>query len=209
MPNRVSPAHADPNGFRTLYHGRFLSLVARGTWEYASRTKVSGVVGIVAITPDGKLVLIEQHRKPVQASVIELPAGLAGDVAGQELEELATAAKRELLEETGYEARSMKPLMTGASSAGLTDEQVVLFQATGLKRVGDGGGDGSEDITVHLVPVDRVAAFCRKQANAGKLLDFKIFAGLYLASANGVRRDAKGGRAKAAAKPRADRGGRS
>ena len=64
---------------KMLSEGSFLGLYARGHWEYASRTNCSGAVGILPITDDGELILVEQFRIPLQARVIEIPAGLAGD----------------------------------------------------------------------------------------------------------------------------------
>src|SRR5829696_410163 len=95
---------ADERELRTVWAGRHLSVLARGTWEYASRNTRRPAVGIVAVTDDGKVLLVEQRRPPVNRNVIELPAGLAGDIAGAEHESLLEAAQRELLEETGYTA---------------------------------------------------------------------------------------------------------
>jgi 8-oxo-dGTP pyrophosphatase MutT (NUDIX family) len=86
----------------SVYEGRHLSMFNRGGWEYAKRNTARPAVGIVAVTDDGKVVLVEQHRPPVGRNVIELPAGLSGDIAGSEEETLLEAAQRELLEETGY-----------------------------------------------------------------------------------------------------------
>src|SRR5215217_1288754 len=98
--NRMSK----PQPPTTIAEGKRVRLVRRGDWEFVTRKKSSGIVAIVAVTDDYKLVLVEQYRPPVAKSVIELPAGLAGDEAGHEQEDLLTAARRELLEETGYEA---------------------------------------------------------------------------------------------------------
>src|SRR5437763_3303193 len=139
-----------------VYEGKHVRLVRRGTWEYVTRKKTTGIVGIIAVTEEGKLLLVEQPRAPIGVNVVELPAGLAGDVAGQEAEELANAAHRELLEETGYAAEKMEFLADGTASAGITDEIISLFRATGLRKVGAGEGDGSEQITLHEIEVDRV-----------------------------------------------------
>ena len=164
---------------RTLYEGKFIRLVQQGKWEFARRRNTSGIVGIVAVTDEGKLLLVEQFRPPVGKAVIELPAGLAGDVAGQETEDLANAARRELLEETGYAAREMEAVGTGPPSAGLSDEVITLFVARGLTKTGDGAGDGSEQITLHEIPVGEVEAFVDRKARDGCLVDLKVFAGLY------------------------------
>lgn len=171
------------NDLVTLHTGRFLKLVKRGHWEYAERNNVTGVVGIVAVTTDQKLLLVEQMRIPVGCPVIELPAGLAGDIPGEEHEALATAAQRELEEETGYQAESFEYLTCGPSSAGLTSETLNLFLARGVKRVGAGGGDASENIVIHEIPLADVPAWLAQQAKAGKLVDTKVYAGLYFVGA--------------------------
>ena len=87
-----------------LAEGKFLRLVRDGRWEYADRTRAQGAVVLVAVTDDNRLVLTEQYRIPLGQRVLELPAGLVGDIQGEEDEPLVTAADRELLEETGYQA---------------------------------------------------------------------------------------------------------
>ena len=161
--------------------GKYIQLVRQGGWEYARRKGISGIVGVVGVTDDGKLVLVEQYRAPVRASVIELPAGLAGDAKGHEREDLADAARRELLEETGYEAKRMERLAAGAASAGMTDEIITLFRATGLKKTGEGTGDETEDITVHEIPLGDVVRWLAEQERGGKLIDMKVYCGLYFA----------------------------
>ncbi|HEX8911705.1 MAG TPA: NUDIX hydrolase [Humisphaera sp.] len=165
----------------SLFEGKYIRVVKQRNWEFVRRKGVSGIVGIVAVTDDGKLILVEQHRPPVGKDVVELPAGLAGDVAGSESEELATAARRELLEETGYEAERMEQVAAGAASAGLSDEVITLFRATGLRKTGAGEGDGHEQITTHEVPVAEVEAWLDRQVAAGKLVDLKVYAGLWFA----------------------------
>lgn len=163
----------------TVYEGRHLSMRSRGGWEYATRNIARSAVGIVAVTEAGDVVLVEQHRPPVDQNVIELPAGLSGDIVGKEDEALLEAAKRELLEETGYVAERWTELVTGYSSPGLTDESITLFLAEGLKKAGTGGGDQSEDITVHEVPLDGVLAWLKAKA---AVADLKLLAGLFAAN---------------------------
>ena len=161
--------------------GKYVALVRQGKWEYAKRKGITGIVGIVAVTDDGKLVLVEQHRPAVGKRVIELPAGLAGDDEGSAGEDLDAAARRELLEETGYEARRFERVAAGAASAGMTDEVITLFRATGLRKTGKGEGDGSEDITVHEVPVADAERWLAGQERNGRLIDLKVYGGLYFA----------------------------
>ena len=126
---------------KTIAETKFLRLVERGSWSFVQRQSEVRIVAVVAVTNDGKLILVEQYRPPTDSRVIELPAGLAGDIVGQESESLQIAAERELLEETGYSAAKWKPLTTVTSSAGLTDERVAIFLARELQKTGPGGGD--------------------------------------------------------------------
>jgi ADP-ribose pyrophosphatase len=166
-----------------LYEGKYLKLVRRGNWEFVRRKCTSGVVGIVAVTDEGKLVIVEQYRPPIARRSVELPAGLAGDVPGSHDESLVAAARRELMEETGYEAAEFIVLAEGVSTAGLSDEMVTLLLARGLKKNGRGGGDASEKITVHEVPLNEVNEFLCGHSQDGAAIDFKIYAGLYLLQA--------------------------
>lgn len=166
------------NQTETLFRGRYLSLLRFDGWEFASRSNASGVVVLVAVTDRDELVLVEQFRIPVQSHVIELPAGLVGDL-GDANEPLLLAAQRELLEETGFEAAHLEILMSCPSSAGMSDEIITFVRASGLKRVAAGGGDASEDITVHLVPVNDVERWLREKREAGWPMDPKIFSALY------------------------------
>lgn len=165
----------------TLGQGRFLKLVRRGTWEYVERVNARGAAAIVAVTDDGKLLLIEQPRAALGKPVIELPAGLVGDEEGMEEEALEAAAGRELVEETGFEASKVELVAEGPTSPGLTSECIAMVVATGLRRVGAGGGTASEDITVYEVPLPEVEAFLREQADRGRAIDVKVYAGLYFA----------------------------
>jgi ADP-ribose pyrophosphatase len=167
---------------KTLIAGRFLRLVERGGWEYVERTNASGVVAIAAVTEDGRLLLVQQDRRPVGGPVIELPAGLCGDDAGARGEPLGQAACRELLEETGYEVpggeECLEPLLTVASSAGLTSEVVTVVGARGVRKVAAGGGVGGENIQVHAPPLEDVRRWLLDRARGGVLVDAKVFVGL-------------------------------
>jgi ADP-ribose pyrophosphatase len=166
---------------RVLGQGRYLTLVDEDGWEYTTRIGVRGIAIIVAITADDELVLVEQPRIAVHRRVVELPAGMVGDEAGRSDESFADAARRELLEETGFEARDITPLAESPIAVGVCDELVSFFRADGLTRVGPGGGDDSEDITVHVVPMRELRAFMRAKLDAGLYVDAKTYAGLYLA----------------------------
>lgn len=158
--------------------GRFLRLVRSDDgWEWVERVNSDGVVVIVAVTPQDEILLVEQHRPPVGGRVIELPAGLAGDELGRE--ELATAALRELEEETGYRAGRIDRLTGGPISAGLSSEVITFFRAWDLDRVGAGGGVGGEAIVLHQVPRAAVGPWLAEREAAGVQVDPKVYAGLW------------------------------
>lgn len=164
-----------------LYEGRFLRFVSRDGWEFVERHGAWAVVAIVAITEANELVLVEQYRPPVDRNVIELPAGLVGDHDDDAEETTETAARRELLEETGYEADRWDVLFRGLPSGGLTSEEITVYRATGLRRTGPGGGDASESITVHVVPIDDLETWLRAREREGKGVDAKLYCALHFA----------------------------
>lgn len=165
---------------KTLHSGRYLSLVSRDGWEYATRENASGVAVLIAVTDADEIVLVEQHRVPLDAAVVELPAGLVGDGDNGD-EPMLDAAGRELIEETGFAAAHLEIAMAGPTSAGLSDEMVTFVQATGLTRVGEGGGVDDEDITVHVVPMDKVHDWLEARRAAGTIIEPKVYTGLYWA----------------------------
>lgn len=164
---------------RILAQSSHLRLVERDGWSYVERTNASGVVCIVARTAEDRILLVEQFRPPVNGNVIELPAGLSGDLAEHVDEPLEVAARRELLEETGYQAKRWRQQAVVASSAGLTNEVVTMFVADELEKVAPGGGDENESITVHEVAIDEIDEWLNEAQAAGKLVDARVWAGLY------------------------------
>jgi ADP-ribose pyrophosphatase len=170
-----------PAEVTVVAQGRFIRMVKRGTWEFVERNKVANIVGLVAVTPQRRLLLIEHFNPPFAKPSIELPAGLVGDVAGLEGETLPDAATRELLEETGYAADNLVFLAKAATSSGLCTEQVSLFRAVGVKKVAAGGGVDNENITVHEVPLDEAPTWLADHVRRGWVVDMKIYAALFFA----------------------------
>ena len=161
-----------------LGEGRFVRLVERDSYEYAERKGCTGIISVVALTPDNELIFVEQYRHPVDARTIELVAGLAGDEGEESLE---TAARRELLEEAGYQAGDLVSLMECPSSAGITSARFNYFLARDVVKVHEGGGVDDEDITVHVVPATESHAWLQAQNAAGLLVDPKVYFGLAVA----------------------------
>jgi ADP-ribose pyrophosphatase len=162
-----------------LHSGKFLTLIKEGQWEYVDRVHGVGVALIIGVTTEQKVLLVEQYRIPVHARTIELPAGIIGDEPRDTHESSFAAARRELLEETGYAAGSIEAVTTGSSCSGITSERVTLFRAFDLHRTEKGGGVAHEDITVHEIPLVEVVKWLEAKATTGVLIDPKIYAGLF------------------------------
>lgn len=155
----------------TVWQGRFIAMKVDGKWEYASRAHGIGAAVILAIDA-GEVILVEQYRVPIGARCLELPAGLVGDETAGEPVEIAAA--RELEEETGYRPARVEVIGHFHSSPGMVSEGFTLVRADGLERVGPGGGDGDEDITVHRVPLSAIEAFVAARRGEGVAIDVKL-----------------------------------
>jgi len=168
------------NETHLLCEGRHLRFVERNRWEFVERAGITGIVVMLGMTDRRSLVLVSQWREPVQAWVLELPAGLAGDRPEDRTESLLEAARREFLEETGFEATAMEALFTGPPSPGLSSEVVTFFRAQGLRRIGPGGGEVGEGVRAHVIPLSRLDQWLDQMRVRGILVDPKVMAGAYL-----------------------------
>lgn len=155
-----------------VYEGKHVIVLERDGWEFVERKKAKTAVVILARTAEGKIVLTEQFRRPVDARVIDFAAGLVGDKGN---EDEAATARRELEEETGYRCDAVERLASGPTSPGITSETIAFFLASGLERV----GSGEEEITVHEVAPDAIEEWLRARERDGALIDIKVWAGLH------------------------------
>jgi ADP-ribose pyrophosphatase len=158
---------------KTIFEGKKVLVRERDGWEFVERKKGKSAAVIVARTDDGKLVLVGQYRRPVDARVIDFAAGLIGDEGDEDAEE---TARKELREETGYRCATLRRLATAPTSPGITSETVVFFLATGLERA----GDPEPEITVYEIAEERIMEWLHAQEREGVLIDVKVWAGLYL-----------------------------
>jgi len=163
----------------TLYAGKWLTLKRRGRWEFVERNNPQGAVIIVAVTPDDRVLFVEQYRVPIRQFTIEMPAGLIGDAGHADDDGVVEAARRELEEETGWTCGRVVPLHSGPSSAGMSTEMMHFVRALDLRKVGEGGGDDTEDIIVHEVSCREAGTWLRAMAGKGYSIDPKLFAGLW------------------------------
>ena len=167
------PAAGTP--VETRWEGRFITVKQQGNWEYVSRSRGIHAAVILAIdeNSDGRhILLVEQYRVPLGKYCLELPAGLVGDDSAGEAPELA--AVRELEEETGYRAAEWLTVGEFYSSPGMVSESFTLLRATGLTKVGEGGGVDGEDIAVHRVPLPEIAAFIAAKRAEGCGIDVRV-----------------------------------
>lgn len=161
------------------FQGKFLKIImSDGRWQWVTRNGCNGACVIVPITRNNEFVLVEQFRYPAGTTAIEFPAGLVADIDKTETARLS--AERELEEESGYEAEYMSDGTQMYSSVGLTDEETTAFVAYGCKQVSEGGGDETENITVHIVPRDELHDFLDASRADGKAISSNIYYGLAL-----------------------------
>ena len=137
---------------------------------------------VIAVTPADEVLFVEQFRVPLGARTIEMPAGLVGDDHAEDT--LEAAARRELIEETGWSPGKVEVLLVGPTSSGMSNERIAFVRARELTRVGDGGGVDNEDIIVHTVPRKDAPAWLMRKHVEGFELDLKLWAGLWMIEHN-------------------------
>jgi ADP-ribose pyrophosphatase len=154
----------------TLFEGKRVFVRERDGWEFVERKNAKEAVAVIAVTDAGEVVLTEQYRRPVDARVIDWVAGLIDDPSRG----VESTARHELEEEAGFACTTIERIASGPTSPGITSEIVHLVRARGLRRTGQGGGVGGEEITVHLVPERELAEWLRRKEKEGVLVDLKV-----------------------------------
>lgn len=162
---------------KTVFEGDHLVVRERDGWQFVERKKGKSAVAVIALTEDDQVILTEQLRRPVNARVIDWPAGLVGDEDENANPEMT--AVKELEEETGYACQWVELLARGTTSPGITSETIALYRAHGVTKKGEGGGVGGENITVHVVPRGEIREWLRGKEKEGLLLDVKLWSGMY------------------------------
>lgn len=120
-----------------------------------------GAVAVLPLHDDGTVTVVRQYRAPIETQLVEIPAGLR-DVEG---EDLLTTAERELAEEVGLRATTYERLGEFHVAAGLTDEVVHLYLATGLSEVTlDNQGPEEEAMTIERYPLEELVAMIGRGA---------------------------------------------
>ncbi len=133
----------------TIYEGRVIKvqvdevLLPNGKTAKREIVRHQGAVAVLPLTDDGRMVAIRQFRKPLGRSIVEIPAGKL-----EPGEDPLACAKRELEEETGYQASQFTHLSSFYTSPGFADELLHLYVATGLI---DGAARPDEDEFVEVM----------------------------------------------------------
>lgn len=166
---REQTVHIEP-----IFQGKIISLqvdtVELSDGRTATREIVRhpGASAVLALL-DGKLLVVEQYRKPMDIFQIEIPAGkLDGD------EDPALAAARELEEETGYRAKSLKLISAFYTSPGFADEKLYLYFTDELEK-GVQNPDEDEDLYVEAVTLEQAEAYMAE----GRISDAKTILAVY------------------------------
>ncbi|MDD5290742.1 MAG: NUDIX hydrolase [Patescibacteria group bacterium] len=165
---------------KLLWQGKFIRVIGkgfsnkngtRGIWECVELSRTKNIVMIFALTKKKEVILGRQFRFPLEKDIVELPVGLA-DKSG---ESLVGAARRELLEETGYKAKKFIFVSRGYFNQGLTNSEIFFYFAPEATFFGFDGvsSDDSEEIKVVRVPLKKLADFCLKK-HKNFVVDLKI-----------------------------------
>lgn len=162
-----------------IYSGKIISLqlqdveLPNGKTSKREIIKHPGAVAVVAVTDENKIVMVEQYRKALERTIVEIPAGKL-----EKGEEPSVCARRELEEETGYECESIELLVSFYTSPGFADEIVHLYVAKGLKQKENAAApDEDEFVNLEELTLEEALQYMKEQ----KIYDAKtVYAVQYL-----------------------------
>lgn len=161
------------------YKGRIISLqideveLPNGKTSNREIVKHPGAVAVIAVTKDMKIILVEQYRKALERSIIEIPAG---KIEIDEVPEIT--ALRELEEETGYTTDKLQYIQSFATSPGFADEIIHLYFAENIEKLEQPVGlDEDEFVELLHVSLFEMEEMVKKQ----QIYDAKtVFAYIWL-----------------------------
>ncbi len=135
------------------------------------RLETADWVNVVPVTRQGDLILVRQERHGIEAPTLEIPGGMIDPG-----EDPATAALREMLEETGYRGDTAHPLGWLHPNPAIQGNRLHVFLARDVVRVGDPKPDPREEVEVVTVPIAQARALVR----AGEISHALVVCALYL-----------------------------
>ncbi len=162
-----------------VYRGRVFDIIVDEV-EYPSGNRSvrevarhGGGAVALAVFPDNRILLVHQHRYPLDEFILELPAGKL-----EANEEPLHCAKRELEEETGYRAREWRKLTSIYTTPGFCSEILHIYLATGLTEVGGGPRleEGERTMTLRMFSLTEAIAMIERQ----EIRDSKTICGILL-----------------------------
>ncbi|TFB23907.1 NUDIX hydrolase [Filobacillus milosensis] len=149
----------------SIYEGKIIDLkidevkLPNGKTSKRELIDHPGAVGVIPVTDDGKVVMVEQYRKALEKSIIEIPAGKL-----EPGEQPEVTAERELEEETGYKADSLDFVVSYYTSPGFANEIIHIYEARGLTKVEDAlEGDDDEFVELMEVTIDEAIDLIKEQ----------------------------------------------
>ena len=162
-----------------IFSGRIIRLqieeveLPNGKTSKREIIKHPGAVAIIALTDNNKILMVEQYRKALERTIVEIPAGKL-----EKGEDPGICARRELEEETGYICEQMELLVSFYTSPGFADELVHVYTATGLSKKEDAAPlDEDEFLNVEELTLDEAVQYIKEQ----KIYDAKtVYAVQYL-----------------------------
>lgn len=157
-----------------IYEGRIINLrvdtVELPNKKYSKREIVEhpGAVGIIAITKDNEVILVKQYRKPIEDTLLEIPAGKL-----EPKEDPQECAIRELEEETGFATDNVQKILEFYTTPGFSNEVMHIYIAKDLKE-GTVNLDDDENIQIIKLPIDEVLY----KVKTGEIKDAKTIIGI-------------------------------
>jgi len=157
-----------------IYDGRILNLQKRtiklqsGKTTHREIIKHPGSVAIIPILDNNTIILIEQYRSALEKIILEIPAGTL-----EHNEKPEDCARRELLEETGYQARNFRKLLVNYTTPGYSDEEMHFYLATGLTHKGE-RPEEDENIRTRMIKLDEINRMIKNE----EIKDMKTICGI-------------------------------
>ncbi|MDO8558547.1 MAG: NUDIX hydrolase [bacterium] len=168
-----------------VYDGKYIQTIERhfrnrktgyrGTWEMVKRKTYGRIVAVIALTPKKEVILIKIFRIPFKCRIIEACAGLM-DKKGESEPDMA---RRELLEETGYEVSRLRKLVSGPFNTSMLEDEIVYYLGTGARKIQEPELEDAEDIEVLKIPLKKLRTFLLHPPRGVKA-DVKLFGILHL-----------------------------
>ncbi|MNZ67538.1 ADP-ribose pyrophosphatase [compost metagenome] len=157
-----------------IFEGKMISLQVDTVQLEDGRTatreivKHPGAAAVMALV-DGKLLVVEQFRKPLEKFQVEIPAGKLDPG-----EDPMTAAARELEEETGYRSDDLKLISAFYTSPGFADEKLYIYFTDKVEQ-GTRNPDEDEDLKVEAITLEQAESYISE----GRISDAKTILAVY------------------------------